>query len=101
MVEIVDTPARIEAFLPVADGHGRRRQHTSVTEGQAIFHLPLAHRRRHVHGRGHGASDHALNGDPSPCSSKEVSKPCRHGRNADRGIITGGDLLTRGGMRSA
>ncbi len=97
MVEIVDTPARIEAFLPVADAMVEEGS-IVVTEGQAIFHLPL--RIRDVM-----TTDVATVTPTTPLAEvvnlllrREVKAvPVMDGAKI-AGIITGGDLLARGGM---
>lgn len=97
MVEIVDTPARIEAFLPVADAMVEEGS-ILVTEGQAIFHLPL--RIRDVM-----TTDVATVTPTTPLAEvvnlllkREVKAvPVMDGKRV-MGVITGGDLLARGGM---
>lgn len=97
MVEIVDTPARIEAFLPVADAMVEEGS-IVVTEGQAIFHLPL--RIRDV------MSTDVVTVHPTTPLTEIVALLLKRGVKAVpvmdgtriAGIITGGDLLTRGGM---
>ena len=97
VVEIVDTPARIDTFLPVADGMVDEGS-IVVSEAQAIFHLPL--RIRDVM-----TPDVATVAPFTPLSEvvdlllkrKVKAVPVLEGK-AIKGIITGGDLLARGGM---
>jgi CBS-domain-containing membrane protein len=97
MVEIVDVPDRIAAFLPVVDGMVEEGG-IVVTDAQAIFHLPL--RIRDVM-----TKDVATVEPHTPLVSvvklllsREVKAvPVMDGKKIV-GIITGGDLLARGGM---
>jgi CBS-domain-containing membrane protein/PII-like signaling protein len=97
IVEIVDTPSRIDAFLPVVDAMVEEGS-IVVQDGQAIFHLPL--RIRDV------MTEHVATVDvrtPLPAVvdvllRREVKAvPVMDGRNI-AGIITGGDLLSRAKM---
>jgi hypothetical protein len=97
MVEIVDTPARIDAFLPVADGMIDEGS-IVVSPAEAVFHLPL--RIRDV------MTVDVATVDPfTPLSEvvdlllrrKVKAVPVLEGK-AIKGVITGGDLLSRGGM---
>ncbi len=96
-VEIVDTPARITAFLPVAD-EMLEEGSLVVCEGQAVFHLPL--RIRDV------MTDNVATVDPhTPLHDvvalllrREIKAvPVMENRSVV-GIITGGDLLARAKM---
>ena len=97
VVEIVDTPERIDAFLPVANAMVEDGC-IVVSEAKAIFHLPL--RIRDVM-----TSDVATVTPETPLA-KVVELLLRRGIKAVpvvdgqgvAGIITGGDLLSRGGM---
>jgi CBS-domain-containing membrane protein/PII-like signaling protein len=97
MVEIVDTPERIDAFLPVANAMVEDGS-IVVSEAKAIFHLPL--RIRDVM-----TSDVATVTPETPLA-QVVELLLRRGIKAVpvvdgkgvTGIITGGDLLSRGGM---
>lgn len=97
MVEIVDVPERISSFLPVVDGMVEEGS-VVVTDAQAIFHLPL--RIRDVM-----TTDVATVEPHTPLASvvelllrREVKAvPVMDGKKIV-GIITGGDLLARGGM---
>lgn len=97
MVEIVDTPERIDAFLPVANAMVEDGS-IVVSEAKAIFHLPL--RIRDVM-----TSDVATVTPETPLA-QVVELLLRRGIKAVpvvdgkgvAGIITGGDLLSRGGM---
>lgn len=97
MVEIVDTPERIDAFLPVANAMVEDGS-IVVSEAKAIFHLPL--RIRDVM-----TSDVATVTPETPLA-QVVELLLRRGIKAVPvvdgkgvvGIITGGDLLGRGGM---
>jgi CBS-domain-containing membrane protein len=97
IVEIVDTPARMDGFLPVVDAMVEEGS-IVVQDGQAIFHLPL--RIRDV------MTEHVATvdiGTPLPAVvdvllRREVKAvPVMDGRNI-AGIITGGDLLARAKM---
>lgn len=97
VVEIVDTPDRIEAFLPVADAMVDEGS-IVVSPAQAVFHLPL--RIRDVM-----TTDVATVSPSTPLSAvvdlllrrKVKAVPVLDGK-AIKGIITGGDLLSRGEM---
>lgn len=97
VVEIVDRPDRIDAFLPVADGMVDEGS-IVVSEARAVFHLPL--RIRDVM-----TTDVATVDPFTPLSEvvelllkrKVKAVPVLKGK-AIKGIITGGDLLERGGM---
>lgn len=97
VVEIVDRPDRIDAFLPVADSMVDEGS-IVVSEAQAVFHLPL--RIRDV------MTEDVATVSPSTPLAKVVelllqrkvkAVPVLEGKTI-RGIITGGDLLSRGGM---
>jgi hypothetical protein len=97
VIEIVDTPDRIEAFLPVADAMVEDGS-IVISEAEAIFHLPL--RIRDVM-----TADVATVSPLTPLPEvvelllkrKVKAVPVLEGK-VIRGIITGGDLLARGGM---
>ena len=97
MVEIVDTPERIDAFMPVVDAMVEEGS-IVVCEAQAIFHLPL--RIRDVM-----TTDVATVTPETPLAEvvelllrREIKAvPVMDGKSVV-GIITGGDLLSRGGM---
>lgn len=97
MVEIADTAERIEAFLPVVEAMVEEGS-IVVSEAQAIFHLPL--RIRDVM-----TTDVATVAPFTPLSEvvelllrrKVKAVPVLEGK-VIKGIITGGDLLARGGM---
>lgn len=97
MVEIVDTPERIDAFLPVVDAMIDEGS-IVVSEARAVFHLPL--RIRDVM-----TMDVATVTPSTPLSEvvdlllrrKVKAVPVLEGK-VIKGIITGGDLLARGGM---
>lgn len=97
IVEIVDTPPRIEAFLPVVDAMVEEGS-IVVQDGQAIFHLPL--RIRDVMTENVATVDVRT---PLPSVvdlllRREVKAvPVMEGRRI-AGIITGGDLLSRARM---
>jgi CBS domain-containing protein len=97
IVEIVDTPQRIDSFLPVADAMVEEGS-IVVQEGQAIFHLPL--RIRDVMTENVATVD-ARTPLPSVVElllRREVKAvPVMEGRRI-AGIITGGDLLSRARM---
>ena len=97
IVEIVDTPSRVESFLPVVDAMVEEGS-IVMQDGQAVFHLPL--RIRDV------MTEHVATVDirtPLPAVvdlllRREVKAvPVMDGRNI-AGIVTGGDLLTRARM---
>lgn len=97
VVEIVDRPDRIDAFLPVADAMIDEGS-IVVSDARAVFHLPL--RIRDVM-----TTDVAIVSPSTPLSEvvdlllrrKVKAVPVLDGK-AIKGIITGGDLLSRGGM---
>lgn len=97
VVEIVDTPDRIDAFLPVADAMVDEGS-IVVSQAQAVFHLPL--RIRDVM-----TTDVATVAPSTPLSAvvdlllrrKVKAVPVLDGKTI-KGIITGGDLLSRGEM---
>ena len=97
MVEIVDTPERIDAFVPVADTMVEEGS-IVVSEARGIFHLPL--RIRDVM-----TVDVATVSPETPLAQvvelllrREIKAvPVMEGKRI-AGIITGGDLLSRGGM---
>lgn len=97
IVEIVDTPSRIEGFLPVVDAMVEEGS-VVVQEGQAVFHLPL--RIRDV------MTEHVATVDvATPLPSvvdlllrREVKAVPVMDGNRIAGIITGGDLLSRAKM---
>lgn len=97
VVEIVDRPDRIDAFLPVADAMVDEGS-IVVSEAQAVFHLPL--RIRDVM-----TQDVATVSPSTPLAEvvglllqrKVKAVPVLDGKTI-KGIITGGDLLSRGGM---
>ena len=97
IVEIVDTPPRIEAFLPVVDAMVEEGS-IVVQDGQAIVHLPL--RIRDVMTENVATVDVRT---PLPAVvdlllRREVKAvPVMEGRRI-AGIITGGDLLSRARM---
>ena len=97
IVEIVDTPPRIEAFLPVVDAMVEEGS-IVVQDGQAIFHLPL--RIRDVMTENVATVDVRT---PLPAVvdlllRREVKAvPVMEGGRI-AGIITGGDLLSRARM---
>ncbi|GAB6111540.1 DUF190 domain-containing protein [Desulfomicrobium salsuginis] len=97
IVEIVDTPSRVESFLPVVDAMVEEGS-IVMQDGQAVFHLPL--RIRDV------MTEHVATVDirtPLPAVvdlllRREVKAvPVMDGRNI-AGIVTGGDLLSRARM---
>lgn len=96
-VEIVDTPARIAAFLPVVD-ELLEEGSLVVSTGQAVFHLPL--RIRDVM-TDNVATVHVrtpLNDVVALLLRREIKAvPVMDGRTI-AGIITGGDLLARARM---
>lgn len=97
MVEIVDVPSRIAAFLPVLDTMVEEGS-IVITEGQAIFHLPL--RIRDV------MTENVATVAPNTALVDVVELLLRRGVKAVPvmdgaklvGMITGGDLLVRAGM---
>ncbi len=97
VVEIVDTPERIEAFLPVAQGMVPEGL-IVVQEARAIFHMPM--RIRDV------MSPDVATVAPSTPLPDVVDLLLRKGIKAVPvvegkrvvGIVTGGDLLARAGM---
>lgn len=97
IVEIVDTPPRIEAFLPVVDAMVEEGS-IVVQDGQAIFHLPL--RIRDVMTENVATVDvrTPLTAVVDLLLRREVKAvPVMEGRRI-AGIITGGDLLSRARM---
>ncbi|QLA15921.1 DUF190 domain-containing protein [Desulfolutivibrio sulfoxidireducens] len=96
-VEIVDTPERIEAFLPVAQAMVREGT-LVVVEARAIFHMPM--RIRDVM-----SADVATVSPSTPLPDvvdlllrREIKAvPVVKGKRVV-GIVTGGDLLSRAGM---
>jgi CBS domain-containing protein len=97
MVEIVDVPARITAFLPVLDAMVEEGS-IVLLDAQAIFHLPL--RIRDV------MTSDVATVEPDTALVDVVELLLRRGVKAVPvmngtklvGIITGGDLLVRAGM---
>lgn len=97
VVEIVDTPARIADFLPVAEAMTHEGT-IVIEEARAVFHLPM--RIRDV------MSSDVVTVTPSTPLSEVVdlllrrqvkAAPVRDGKKIV-GIVTGGDLLKRGNM---
>ncbi|GFK94206.1 Hypoxic response protein 1 [Fundidesulfovibrio magnetotacticus] len=97
VVEIVDTPARMEAFLPVVDELVEEGL-VLLEDARAVFHMPL--RVRDVM-----SSDVACVPPDTPVSrvmelllerGVKAVPVVEEGRVA--GIVTGGDLLARAGM---
>lgn len=97
MVEIVDTPERIDAFVPVVDAMVEDGS-IVVSEARAVFHLPL--RIRDV------MTTDVVTVTPDTPLAQVVELLLRRAIKAVPvidgkgvvGIITGGDLLSRGGM---
>ena len=97
IVEIVDTPPRMAAFLPVVEGMVEEGS-IVLQDGQAVFHLPL--RIRDVMTENVATVDvkTPLAAVVEHLLRREVKAvPVMDGRGI-AGIITGGDLLARARM---
>ena len=97
MVEIVDTPERIDAFVPVADAMVDEGS-IVVCEAQGIFHLPLRIRDVMTANVATVTPETPLAQVVDLLLRREIKAvPVMDGKSV-AGIITGGDLLSRGGM---
>lgn len=97
MVEIVDVPARIAAFLPVLDSMVEAGS-VVVVDGQAIFHLPLRIRDVMTPNVATVGPETALGEVLDLLSRRGVKAVPVMDGGTPVGIITGGDLLARAGM---
>lgn len=97
MVEIVDTPERIDAFAPVVDAMVEDGS-IVISEARAIFHLPLRIRDVMTADVATVTPDTPLTQVVELLLRREIKAvPVMDGKGV-AGIITGGDLLSRGGM---
>jgi hypothetical protein len=97
MVEIVDTPERIDAFVPVADAMVEEGS-IVVCEAQGIFHLPLRIRDVMTANVATVTRETPLAQVVDLLLRREIKAVPVMDGNSVAGIITGGDLLSRGGM---
>ncbi len=97
MVEIVDAPERIDAFAPVVDAMVEDGS-IVISEARAIFHLPLRIRDVMTADVATVTPDTPLTQVVELLLRREIKAvPVMDGKGV-AGIITGGDLLSRGGM---
>jgi len=97
VVTIVDTPERIRSFLPVVDDLVDEGT-VLVEKAQAIFHLPMRIRDVMSGDVATASPDTPLSGVVELLIRREVkSLPVLDGRRI-KGVITGGDLLSRANM---